>query len=125
MPKPDPITAAARALGARGGAARTPAKAAAARANGAKGGRPRRDSAILTADRAGAPNIQRQAGRWMVEEGGTWRRTTLRTLVDRYGDAWPALRADEARKAAAKVDRAMIRKRRAGRGWVQGGGVRP
>ena len=37
------ITAAARALGRRGGAAKSKAKATAARANGRKGGRPRSD----------------------------------------------------------------------------------
>lgn len=123
MPKPDPITAAARTLGRLGGSTTTPAKAEAARANGAKGGRPRAPSRILTADRAGAPNIRRdEAGRWTEEAGGTWRRTSLRSLRNRYGDAWPELRADDARKAAARVHRDMIRKRRGG-GWVRGGGV--
>lgn len=42
-PKPSPeVTAAARALGAKGGSAKSAAKSAAAKANGAKGGRPKK-----------------------------------------------------------------------------------
>lgn len=52
----------------------------------------------FTADVSGAPNLHRDdRGRWSIEiiSGGMLihERTTLAAMIERYGDAWPELRA--------------------------------